>query len=135
MGQQQLLLLVIGVIIVGLAVLGGFEAFNRGIRQDEADGLLDRGLAIASHAVHWKTINDPFAGGNQSYADLAVDGLDRLALGETTIRGQFAITSATADAIEVTGISDRYPDIGIRVFVDGYAIDSSYVRFDGSLSL
>ncbi|NNF57582.1 MAG: hypothetical protein HKN04_05010 [Rhodothermaceae bacterium] len=135
MGQQQLLLIVIGIVIVGLAVLGGFDAFNRHVRQDEADGLLDRGLSIATHAVHWKTVNDPFNGGNQSYAELAVDGLDRLAVDESTIRGQFAITSATADQIEVTGVSDRYPEVGIRVFVTEYVIDSSYVRFDGSLSL
>ena len=135
MGQQQLLLLVIGIVIVGLAVLAGFQVFEHHTRQDEADGLLDRGLTIASHAVHWKTINDPFAGGNQSYADLALEGLSRLALDSTTVRGQFAITSATATTLEVTGVSSRYPEVGIRVFVNNYDVDSSYVRFDGSLSL
>jgi hypothetical protein len=135
MGQQQLLLLVIGVILVGLAVLAGFEAFNRHTRQDEADGLLDRGLAIATHAVQWKTVNDPFAGGNQSYAQLATDGLDRLALSETTIRGTFAITYADQDSLVITGVSDRYPEVGIRVYVNEYTINDSDVRFDGSLTL
>ncbi len=135
MGQQQLLLLVIGVILVGLAVMAGLEAFQQAQRKDEADGLLDRGLTIATHAVYWKTRSDPFAGGNQSYEELGTLGIDALALEETTIRGTFAITAATVSTLEITGVSDRYPEVGIRVFVQDYAIDSSLVRFDGSLSL
>ena len=135
MGQQQLLLLVIGIIIVSFAVLAGLEMFQRNARQDEADGLLDRGFSIASHAVYWKTRSDPFNGGNQSYLGLLTDGLDVLALDSTTIRGDYAITDATVGTVEITGISTRFPEVGIRVYVSNYNIDSSAVRFDGSLSL
>ncbi|MCH7638066.1 MAG: hypothetical protein IH855_01170 [Bacteroidetes bacterium] len=135
MGQQQLLLLIIGVIIVGIATIAGLEIVQRHVRQDEADGLLDRGLSIATHAVAWKTTNDPFNGGNQSYEGLGTNGLNVLALDSTTIRGRFGITDATVNTVEITGISDRYPEVGIRVYLSGYAIDSSAVRFDGSLSL
>lgn len=135
MGQQQLLLLVMGVVIVAIATLGAFEAFERGARQDEADGLLDRGLAIATHAVYWKTTKDPYNGGNQSYEGLAAAGLETLALDDSNVRGRFAITGATERTLEVTGVSDRYPGIGIRVYVRGYEVDSSDVSFDGTLSL
>ena len=135
MGQQQLLLLVIGIVLVGLAVLAGLEAVQQHVRKDEADGLLDRGLSIATHAVSWKSRNDPFNGGNQSYAELGTDGMEMLALDSITIRGTFAITDATVNTVEITGISDRYPEVGIRVYVSGYEIDSSAVRYDGSLSL
>jgi len=135
MGQQQLLLLIIGVILVGIATIAGFEAIQRHIRQDEADGLLDRGLSIATYAVSWKSRNDPFAGGAQSYEGLATNGMGTLALDTTTIRGRFGITDATVNTIEITGVSDRYPEVGIRVYVREYTIDSSAVRFDGSLEL
>ncbi len=135
MGQQQLLLLVIAVILVGIATLAGFEIIQRHVRQDEADGLLDRGLSIATHAISWKTRNDPFNGGNQSFEQLATNGMRALAVDSTTVRGQFDITAATVNTVEITGISDRYPEVGIRVYVNGYGIDSSAVRFDGSLSL
>ncbi len=135
MGQQQLLLLIIGIIVVGFAVVAGLEIVQQGVRKDEADGLLDRGLTIATHAVNWKTRSDPFAGGDQSYAGLETNGMATLALSETTIRGLFAITAATENTLEITGISSRYPEVGIRVFVIGYQVDSSAVRFDGSLSL
>jgi hypothetical protein len=136
MGQQQLLLLVIGVILVGIAVMAGFEILQRHYRQDEADGLLDRSLAIATHAVYWKSKNDPFEGGNQSYEELGVgDGIARLGLDSTNVRGRFAITGATESTLEVTGVSDRYPGIGVRVYVNDYDVDSSAVRFDGSFTL
>ena len=135
MGQQQLLLLVMSVVLVGLAVVAAFTVLDRNYRQDEADGLLDRGLAIATHAAYWKAKNDPFAGGNQSYERLADDGLETLALEPGTIRGRFAITGATASTLEVTGVSDRYPGIGIRVYVEDYDVDSSRVSFDGDIAL
>ena len=135
MGQQQLLLIVIGVILVGIATLAGFEIVQRHIRQDEADGLLDRGLSIATHAASWKSRNDPFNGGNQSYEGLLTNGMGTLDLDTTTVRGRFGITDATVNTVEITGVSDRYPEVCIRVYVNDYGIDSSAVRFDGSLSL
>lgn len=136
MGQQQLLLLVIAVVLVGLAVVAGFEILQKGYRQDEADGLLDRSLAIATHAVYWKTKNDPFAGGNQSYEELLDGGLELLALDEENIRGRYAITCATTNSLQITGVSDRYPDeVGVRVFVVGYDVERSELNFNGEFSL
>ena len=134
MGQQQLLLLVIGIVLVGFAVMAGFEILQRHYRQDEADGLLDRSLSIATHAAYWKSKNDPFAGGNQSYEELEDGGIDLLGLDSTNVRGRFGITGATENTLEVTGVSDRYPEVGVRVYVNGYGVDSSRVRFDGSFS-
>ena len=135
MGQQQLLLLVIGVVLVGLAVMAAFPVLERGFRQDEADGLLDRALAISTHAVQWKTKMDPYNGGNQSYEGLAVDGLETLALDTANVRGHFGITEATATTLEVTGVSNRYPDIGVRVHVTQYDVTGSDVSFDGEITL
>lgn len=135
MGQQQLLLLVIGIVMVGFAVMAGMYAFRHHAMMDEADGLMDRSLAIASHAVQWKMTNDPFAGGNQSYAALAEGGLDRLSLSETTIRGRFKITDATVNTMEITAVSERYPNVGVRVFVEGYDVPRSEVRADGTIQI
>ena len=135
MGQQQLLLLVIGVILVGFAVIAGLAAVQKYTRQDEADGLLDRTLAISSQAVYWKTKNDPFAGGDQSYAALATNGMQTLALDTATVRGRFRITGAWADSVEVSAVSTRYPDIGVRVTVDQYDIKRTVVAYDSSITL
>lgn len=135
MGQQQLLLLVIGVVLVGLAIAAAFPVLERNYRQDEVDGLLDRALSISTYAVQWKTQRDPFNGGNQSYEGLETAGLEALSMRESTIRGRFGITGATQTTLEVTGVSDRYPDLGVRVYVEDYEVVSSDVSFDGDITL
>ena len=135
MGQQQLLLLVIGVVLVAFAIMAAFPVLERGFRQDEADGLLDRSLAIATHAAAWKTQNEWYGGGNGSYTRLRVGGMGMLALDSTSVRGRYAITAATPTTLQVTGVSTRYPGIGVRVFVTGYAVDSSRVSFEGAVTI
>jgi hypothetical protein len=134
MGQQQLLLLVVAVIIVAVSTVAAFYILDHYYKKDEADGLLDRSLAIATHAVYWKSKNDPFAGGNQSYIRLAEDGIGLLALDDRNIRGRYGIERATTDSLVVVGVSDRYPGVGVRVIVDRYNIDRSELRFDGTIS-
>lgn len=135
MGQQQLLLLVIGIVLVGISIMAGFEILQKHFRHDEADGLLDRSLAIATHAVYWKSKNDPFAGGNQSYEELEENGIALLGLDSANVRGRFAITGATESTLEVTGVSDRYPEVGVRVYVNNYDVDSSAIRYNGTFTL
>lgn len=134
MGQQQLLLLVICVVLVGLAVVSAFTILETNYRKDEADGLLERSLAIATQAAYWKAKNDPFAGGNQSYEALESGGMQRIALDSINVRGRFAITDATQTTLEVTGVSDRIPGIGVRVYVSDYSVDSTATAYDGSIA-
>jgi hypothetical protein len=47
-GQQQLLLLVLSTVIVGLAVVAGIEAFSRGQRQATQDALVQRAVSIGT---------------------------------------------------------------------------------------
>jgi len=48
MGQQQLLLLVLSTVIVGLATVAGIQAFSEGQTQAAQDALTQRGLAIGT---------------------------------------------------------------------------------------
>ena len=135
MGQQQLLLLVFGIVIVAVAVIAGMEAFSRKMEQSAADNLVDRNLTIASEAVAWKTKRDPYNGGSASYAGLVSDGLEKLFLNPTTNNGVFAITYATVDEIHITGVSDKFPNLGARTYITGYTIDSTTVAYDGSITI
>ncbi len=53
MGQQQLLLLVLGIVIVGLAVVVGISAFSENRIKASADALVADGLRIASDVQAW----------------------------------------------------------------------------------
>ena len=53
MGQQQLLLLVLGIVIVGLAVVVGIQAFSENQKKANADALVMTGMRIATEAQAW----------------------------------------------------------------------------------
>lgn len=135
MGQQQLLLLVFGIVIVAVAVIAGMEAFSRKMEQSAADNIVDRNLTIASEAVAWKTKRDPYNGGNASYSGLETEGLKKLFLKETTNNGTFAITLATDDELQITGVSSSFPNLGARTYIRNYSIDSTTVAYDGSITI
>ena len=135
MGQQQLLLLAIGIIVAAIAILAGIEAVQQGLLQSAADRLVDRNLAVASSAVAWKTRKDPFDGGDASYLGLAAFGMTRLSLNDSTEAGLVGITAATEGALEITGVSLKYPQIGARTYIEDYTIVRTDVRYDGSITL
>lgn len=68
MGQQQLILLVLGVVLVGLAVVGGISAFNEGRRKAQVDALLyESRVAMTRAEVYFAT---PAALGGPDYAQV-----------------------------------------------------------------
>ncbi len=135
MGQQQLLLLVLGIIITGVAVIAGMYAWEDQSAKAIADNLVNRNLEIANAAVFWKTKMNPYNGGNASYAGLAEGGMETLSMNVETNYGTFAITAATASTIEITGVSKRDPNIGARTYVSGHSINQTDVSFTGEITL
>ena len=71
MGQQQLLLLVLGIVIVGLSVIIGISAFSENRIKSSADAMVADGLRIASDAQAWALKPEQAGGGG---------GADALAL-------------------------------------------------------
>ncbi len=63
MGQQQLLLLVLGTVIVGLAVVVGINAFSENRIKARADALVTDGLRIASDVQAWALKPEQLGGG------------------------------------------------------------------------
>lgn len=63
MGQQQLLLLVLGIVIVGLAVVVGIQAFSENQKKANADAVVNDAIRIASDAQAWKLKPAAFGGG------------------------------------------------------------------------
>ena len=53
MGQQQLLLLVLGVIIVGVAIVAGIGMFNASAEESTKDEITSQVMAIAANAQQW----------------------------------------------------------------------------------
>ena len=101
MGQQQLLLLVLGIVIVGLAVVVGIQAFGENQKKANQDAMVNDGIRIASDAQAWVLKPTAFGGGNNDPA-----GVDFQKLGYTDAAGPYENVNGTytitSDATSVT---------------------------------
>ena len=134
MGQQQMLLLVLSIVIVSIAVYAGINIFNTSMRQKHADLLMNHAVHAASEAAVWYSKASPFLGGSGSYADLSEQGMAQLYMSQGRPPGTVMITSATENTLEITAVSNTYEDIGVLVKVEGMNIVVSTIAYDGSIA-
>lgn len=107
MGQQQLLLIVLGVIIVGIAIVVGINLFNASAVQANRDGVVSDLQNLASSAQQYYKKPASLGGGAGSFVGFAIPtGLS------TTANGTYAITSAAAGNIVLTGTGTEKNDVG-----------------------
>jgi hypothetical protein len=109
MGQQQLLLLVLGIVIVGLAVVVGIQAFGENQKKANADALVNDAIRIASDAQAWKLKPAAFGGG-ASATNWTGLTFEQLGYETTTdantyenLNGEFVMSTQTADGLTITG--------------------------------
>lgn len=72
MGQQQLLLIILGVIIVGIAIAVGLSLFGAQSIQSNKDAIINDLNNIAAHAYQYRVRPASMAGGAGSYAGYAI---------------------------------------------------------------
>ena len=96
MGQQQLLLLVVGIVIVGLAVVVGIQAFGENQKKANADALVNDGVRIAADAQVWALKPQAFGGGDGDFEGVTFDHLGYGASGGVyeNLTGRFSLTVA-----------------------------------------
>ena len=105
MGQQQLLLLVLATVIVGLATVAGIQAFDEGQSQASQDALTQRATTIASDI---------------KAAESKPDQLGGLTIGtEEDSEGNDQPTSTATEIANTIGLS------GVEVTADGAGADAT----------
>ena len=125
MGQQQLLLLVLGIVIVGLAVVVGIQAFGENQKKANADALVNDGVRIASDAQAWALKPKAFGGpadtetiGDVTFAKLGYETATVTdCAGYGNLNGCFAL-AGTAGSVLITGTSTE-PENSVQVRVCG----------------
>ena len=130
MGQQQLLLLVLGIVIVGLAVVVGIQAFGENQRKANSDALVNDGIRIASDAQAWALKPTAFGGGDGDFVKSDGTNMDLSDLGYqpdadgvyTNVNGNFGIAVNGAQDLTITGCSKTA--FGTGNDADGNAQDS-----------
>ena len=100
MGQQQLLLIVLGTIIVGVAVIVGINMFTTGAVNAERDALLQDVNTVASNAASYWRKPAAIGGGARSFVgitDVTTFGSD-----SSNANGSFVMSSVTVTQFTLT---------------------------------
>ncbi len=138
MGQQQLILLVLATIIVGLAIVVGIRAFTENSIKSNSDAMMQDAVRIANDAQAWKQKPGPF-GGQEQYTTSAVANdvtdftgahFDRIgyqvsapgaAAVYENLNGRFQLTgNAAPGGLTITGQAQKFGN-EIQVLVIGLA--------------
>ena len=108
MGQQQLLLLVLGIVIVGLAVVVGIQAFSENQISANADAMVNDGVRIASDIQAWALKPSQFGGmGDGSLSDAEFNDLGYEADDEyVNVNGTYTIESSVPGECEISEHDD-----------------------------
>ena len=99
MGQQQLLLIVLGTIIVGVAVVVGINMFTTGAINAEREALLLDVNNIASNAIAYWRKPAALGGGARSYVDIT---LALMGANASNINGAFVISAPLEATFTIT---------------------------------
>ncbi len=109
MGQQQLLLLVLGIVIVGLAVVVGIQAFGENQKKANSDAIVNDVIRVASDAQAWNLKPTAFGGGNGAFTNVDLQKLGFTTTGTGTamnynnLNGDYRIIAVAAGSITIRG--------------------------------
>ncbi len=119
MGTQQLLLIVLGVIIVGIAVVVGIGIFGTNSQQANADSVAQDCLRIAANAQGYYRKPVMLGGGGASFIGLTMEKCGwKSPLNQN---GSFALSSVAAGSFVVTGTGNQSTSVVLTVYPDSTA--------------
>jgi len=120
MGQQQLLLIILGVIVVGIAVAVGITMFSDNAVNANRDAVSNDLVNLAARAQQYYRRPTALGGGGNSFVGLTADaaGLSKLTNmpGGANANGTYSITTAgTANQVTVQGVGTETAPDGNKV--------------------
>lgn len=120
MGQQQLLLIVLGVIIVGIAVVVGINLFNSSAKDAGRDQVVSNLTNLASKAQQYYKKPTSLGGGNNTFQGFALAATDT---GSSV--GSFSVTAAAPSGTAfVAGALDSISSAASPIYIIGCGKDA-----------
>lgn len=102
MGQQQLLLIILGVIIVGIAVAIGITLFGDNSVSADKDAMTTDMLHLASKARHYYGRPTSMGGGGHSFTNLTMDKMVTSNF-QNNANGYYELLSVASDSVVFQG--------------------------------
>ena len=113
MGQQQLLLIILGVIVVGIAVAVGITMFTDNAVNANRDAVTNDLVNLAARAQQFYRRPTALGGGGNSFVGLSADGagLRKLTNRGTNANGTYSVkTAGSATSVVLEGFGTEYAD-------------------------
>ncbi len=116
MGQQQLLLIILGVIIVGIAIAVGLSLFSAQSVQSNKDAIINDLNNLAAYCYQFKIRPTSMGGGSNSYVGCTIP--TKLS---SNANATYAFSAASATNITITGTSTSVTNgtVAITLATDG----------------
>lgn len=114
MGQQQLLLILLGVIIVGAATVIGISMFSDNAVSANRDAMTNDLAALGARAQTYYRRPRVFGGGNNSFLGLTVRNLTSKPNNDN---GTYAVTSVAANQVVLDAVGVEFGSDGNRLSV------------------
>jgi len=126
MGQQQLLLIVLGVIIVGIAIVVGINLFNANAEESAKDTMASEGTNLAALAQQFYKKPLALGGGGNTFDEGGPAGTGftiPAKLQTSGIGGGWAAPTVSATTVQLVGTPDEYTEwtVTVDVFADSIA--------------
>ncbi len=135
MGTQQLLLIVLGVIIVGIAVVVGINIFGQNAEQASKDAAIQDCLRIAASAQGYFRKPEMLGGGGNEFTGITMAncGMTPDIAGGMTATNEnavYTVAVVNADEFTVTGVNNQDATKKIVISVDMAAAEADRVDID-----
>jgi Tfp pilus assembly protein PilE len=125
MGQQQLLLIILGVIVVGIAVAVGITMFSDSAINANRDALSNDLVNLASRCQQFYRRPTSLGGGGNSFSLLTTSAITLLTNKPSNANGVYAITTAGAGTgssslVVITGVGTELYNgspVSVKVWV------------------
>lgn len=126
MGQSQLLMLVLAVIIVGIAVAVGITQLQEGALTANADALLTDCQTITAKTQGWYRKPASLGGGGNSFVGAT---LPKVGASPTNDNGSYTLTVDSANQVTCvgTGHEKTEGDVDVQVTMLYFAAQDSFV--------
>jgi hypothetical protein len=129
MGQQQLLLLVLGIVIVGLAVVAGINAFSENRKKANADAMVNDAVRIASDIQAWVLKPEAFGGLGDEGGDYSSVTFNDIGYSTTsgssgtskysTVNGEYELSGSCEGSNVSTPTASGTAEAGTDVYISG----------------
>ena len=117
MGQQQLLLIILGVIIVGVAIAVGISMFSGQSVSANKDAIIIDISTLGADAYQFKIRPSTMGGGNGTFAGYAIATSG--AWGSGNPNATYTVTTQTATQLVLTATSKQVSGGTVTVTYDG----------------